>query len=68
MLFAEWEGHTVKLYNQNRQHWRTIRVSHDVVGVQVSSGGSDDNDSTVAISQDNGHTSLYRATGQVIRP
>ena len=68
MLYAEWKGRTVELYNQNRMHWRTIRVNHNVVGVQVSPGGSDDNDATVAIAQDNGHTSLYRATGQTIRP
>ena len=65
MLYAEWSGTRVKVYNQYKQIVRTINVRYDVLGVQVS--GDSPTDATVAIAQSNGRTDLYRSSGQLVR-
>ena len=64
MLFAEWSGHIVKVYQENRQILREIRARKDVRCVQCSGEG---NDGVIAITLENGKTDVYRATGQIIR-
>ena len=65
MLYAEWSGTRVKVYNQYKQLVRTINVRYDVVGVQVS--GDSPTDAMVAIAQSNGKTDLYKSSGQLLR-
>ena len=65
MLYAEWSGTRVQVYNQYKQIVRTINVRYDVVGVQIS--GDSPTDATVAIAQSNGKTDLYRSSGQLVR-
>lgn len=65
MLYAEWSGTRVKVYNQYKQIVRTINVRYDVVGVQVS--GDSPTDAMVAIAQSNGKTDLYKSSGQLVR-
>ena len=65
MLYAEWSGTRVKVYNQYKQIVRTIHVRYDVVGVQVS--GDSPTDAMVAIAQSNGKTDLYKSSGQLVR-
>lgn len=65
MLYAEWSGTRVKVYNQYKQLVRTINVRYDVVGVQVS--GDSPTDAMVAIAQSNGKTDLYKSSGQLVR-
>ena len=65
MLYAEWSGTRVKVYNQYKQIVRTINVRYDVVGVQIS--GDSPTDAMVAIAQSNGRTDLYRSSGQLVR-
>ena len=65
MLYAEWSGRTVRVYDECGQLVRTLRARFEVEGVQCS--GSDVNDGRVAISMENGKTDLYRANGQAIR-
>ena len=65
MLYAEWSGTRVKVYNQYKQIVRTINVRYDVVGVQIS--GDSSTDAMVAIAQSNGKTDLYRSSGQLVR-
>lgn len=64
MLYAEWTGHTVKVYNQYKQIVRQINARKDVVSVQCSGDG---NDGMIAITLVNGKTDLYNATGQIVR-
>lgn len=65
MLYAEWSGRTVHVYDENGQLVRTLHARFEVEGVQCS--GSDVNDGRVAISMENGKTDLYRVNGEVIR-
>lgn len=65
MLYAEWSGTRVKVYNQYKQIVRTINVRYDVVGVQIS--GDSPTDAMVAIAQSNGKTDLYKSSGQLVR-
>ena len=65
MLYAEWSGTRVKVYNQYKQIVRTINVRYDVVGVQIS--GDSPADAMVAIAQSNGKTDLYKSSGQLVR-
>ena len=65
MLYAEWSGTRVKVYNQYKQIVRTINVRYDVVGGQVS--GDSPTDAMVAIAQSNGKTDLYKSSGQLVR-
>ena len=65
MLYAEWSGTRVKVYNQYKQIVRTINVRYDVVGVQVS--GDSPTDAMVAIAMSNGRTDLYKSSGQLVR-
>lgn len=65
MLYAEWEGKTVRIYNENRQLLRTLHARFEVAAVQCS--GSDLDDGRVAISMVNGKTDLYHAYGSAIR-
>lgn len=64
MLYAEWSGKMVKVYQENKQILRQIRARRDVRCVQCSGEG---NDGMIAITLDNGKTDLYRATGQIVR-
>lgn len=64
MLYAEWFGKMVKVYQENKQILRQIRARRDVRCVQCSGEG---NDGMIAITLDNGKTDLYRATGQIVR-
>ena len=65
MLYAEWSGTRVKVYNQYKQIVRTINVRYDVVGVQVP--GDSPTAAMVAIAQSNGKTDLYKSSGQLVR-
>lgn len=65
MLYAEWSGNRVTVYNQFKTLVRRINVRHDVVGVQVS--GDSETDAMVAITQSNGKTDLYKSSGQIVR-
>ena len=65
MLYAEWEGKTVRIYDEKRQLIRTLRARFEVAGVQCS--GTNLDDGRVAISMVNGKTDLYHAYGATIR-
>ena len=65
MLYAEWSGRTVHVYDEYGRLVRTLHARFEVDGVQCS--GSDVNDGRVAISMENGKTDLCRANGEVIR-
>ena len=64
-MYAEWEGKRVKLYDNTRVMVRQFSVPNDVVGVKVS--GDSRTDAMVAIAMDNGHTRLYRSSGELVR-
>lgn len=65
MLYAEWSGTRVKIYNHNKVLVRQINVKHNVVGVQIS--GDSETEAMVAIAQNNGRTSLYKSSGVLVR-
>lgn len=63
-MFCEWTGNRVKLYDDNRRFVRQYSVRFPVRSVQVSGDG---NNARVAISMENGRTSLYQGDGRLIR-
>ena len=65
MLFAEWSGNRVSVYNHNKQFVRRINGRHDVIGVQIS--GDSETEAMVSIAQSNGRTDLYKSSGQLVR-
>ena len=65
MLFAEWSGNRVSVYNHHKQLVRRINVRHDVIGVQIS--GDSETEAMVAIAQSNGKTDLYKSSGLLVR-
>ena len=64
MMFAEWSGNTVKVYRQDKIILRTIRVRHDVVGVQCS---GEVGNGFIAITMANGKTDVYHDNGSIYR-
>jgi len=64
MNFAEWSGKSVAIYTETRTLVRRFSVDRPIISVQC--GGEGDN-AQVAITMDNGKTSLYRWNGQIIR-
>ena len=65
MLYAEWSGKKVAIYNHNRQLIRQFNTRYDVVGVQVS--GDSPTEAMVSIAMSNGRTDLYKSSGQLMR-
>lgn len=63
-MFCEWNGNHVKLYEDSRRLLRQYTVRYPVKCVQVSGEG---NDARVSITMVNGHTSLYKGDGRLIR-
>jgi len=63
-MFCEWAGNRVKLYDDNRRFTRQYSVRFPVRSVQVSGDG---NSARVAITMENGRTSLYQGDGRLIR-
>lgn len=66
MLFAEWSGNMVKVYDENRSLQRTYHVENTVVSVQCY-GEKGDHNARVAITMTNGRTRLYDGNGSLIR-
>lgn len=65
MLYAEWSGKQVTVYNHNKQLIRRFNARYDVVGVQVS--GDSPTEAMVAIAMSNGRTDLFKSSGQLVR-
>ena len=65
MLYAEWSGTHVSLFDHTRRLVRKFNARANVVGVQVSGDGS--MDAKVAITMCNGKTDLYASSGVLIR-
>ena len=66
MLFAEWFGNMVKVYDEKRSLQRTYHVEDSVVSVQCY-GEKGDQNARVAITMANGRTRLYDGNGSLIR-
>ena len=64
MMLAEWSGHIVKVYRQDRIILREIRAAHDVVGVQCS---GEVGNGYIAITMVNGKTDVYHDNGSIYR-
>ncbi|MBO5905314.1 MAG: hypothetical protein J6Q84_02715 [Kiritimatiellae bacterium] len=64
MMFAEWSGHTVKVYRLDRTIMRTIRARYDVVSVQCS---GEIGNGYIAITMVNGKTDVYHDNGTIYR-
>mgnify|MGYP003334155294 CR=1 FL=1 len=65
MLYAEWSGKQVTVYNHNKQLIRRFNARYDVVGVQVS--GDSPTEAMVAIAMSNGRTDIFKSSGQLVR-
>ena len=65
MLYAEWSGKQVTVYNHNKQLIRRFNARYDVVGVQIS--GDSPTEAMVAITMSNGRTDVFKSSGQLVR-
>ena len=65
MLVASWSGRNITIKKSNGQMVRQIQASAPVVGVQIS--GDDTSCAEVGVSLANGHSEIWRASGQLIR-
>lgn len=63
-MYANFKGKLVDLYSDTKAIIRRIRVSNDVVAVQVNGSGQN---ATISITMKNGKTLLYKANGQLLR-
>ncbi|MDO5319165.1 MAG: hypothetical protein Q4G65_11095 [bacterium] len=63
-MFCEWNGRQVILWGDHREFIRRYWLDRSVI-CAVASG--DMRNAVVAITMDNGHTSLYSGTGALIR-
>lgn len=66
MLFAEWTGKRVTVYNEYKTLQRVITVTDTVVSVQCT-GDKADADARIAITMANGKTRLYNGHATLIR-
>ena len=65
MMYAEWSGRMVEVYDERKYLVRRFHARDTVVGVQVS--GFSPADGQVAITMVNGKTDLYKTDGALIR-
>ena len=63
-MYANFKGKTVDIFSDNKAIVRRIKVSNDIVNVQISGNGPN---ATVAITMKNGKTLLYMTNGQLLR-
>ena len=63
-MYANFKGKSVDLYSDTKAIIRRIRVSNDIVAVQVNGSGQN---ATISITMKNGKTLLYKANGQLLR-
>lgn len=63
-MYANFKGKLVDVFSDNKAIIRRIKVSNDIVNVQISGTGPN---ATIAVTMKNGKTLLYRTNGQLIR-
>lgn len=64
-MYCEWFDKTTKLYFNNHQ---LLRIYHTRKPVQCASVSGEGNSALVSITMNNGHTSVYKGDGTLIRP